>query len=177
MITYFAYGSNMLTERIKVRASGSTPLSIAHVAGRRLTFYKIGTRKNDSKNGKCDICIDPDPNAIVYGVLFEIPESQFDELNTYEKGYSSIELVVHSPTLGAVTAIAHVADTTDATLIPYDWYRDLVLEGALQHGIPEPYIRAHIQSVRVEDTKGSTYKDAIEAKALVESIRNARHAA
>ena len=48
--------------------------------------------------------------------------------------------------------IAHVADSTDATLIPYDWYRDLVLEGAFPHGIPDCYMREYIQSVHVEDT-------------------------
>jgi gamma-glutamylcyclotransferase len=167
----------MLTQRIKARASDANPLGIAHTAGRRLTFHKIATRKDGSRNGKCDMCIDPDPKAIVYGVLFEIPESQFDDLNRFEKGYSLVELVVHSPRLGAVTAVADLADRTDATLIPYDWYRDLVLEGALQHAIPKPYIRDYIQSVRVEDTRGSTYRDAKEAKALVERIRNARNAA
>jgi gamma-glutamylcyclotransferase len=167
----------MLTERIKARARDANPLGIAHIAGRRLTFHKIGTRRDGSRNGKCDICIDPDPKAIVYGVLFEIPESQFDELNTFEKGYSSVELSVDSTRLGAVNAVAHLADKTDSTLIPYDWYRDLVLEGALQHAIPKPYIRDYIQSVRVEDTRGSTYGDAKEAKALVERIRNARNAA
>jgi gamma-glutamylcyclotransferase len=167
----------MLTERIKARANDANPLSIAHITGRRLTFHKIATRKNGSRTGKCDICIDPDPKAVVYGVLFEIPESQFDDLNTFEKGYSLVELVVHSPRLGAVTAVADLADRTDATLIPYDWYRDLVLEGALQHAIPKPYIRDYIQSVRVEDTRGSTYRDAREAKALMERIRNARNAA
>jgi len=177
VITYFAYGSNMLTERIKARAIDANPLSIAHITGRRLTFHEIATRKNGSRTGKCDICIDPDPKAVVYGVLFEIPESQFDDLNTFEKGYSLVDLVVHSPRLGAVTAVADLADRTDAALISYDWYRDLVLEGALQHAIPRPYIRDYIQSVRVEDTRGSTYRDAREAKALMERIRNARNAA
>jgi hypothetical protein len=163
----------MLTERIKVRAKDAIPLGIAHVAGRRLTFHKIGTRKNGSRTGKSDICVDPDSKSIVYGVLFEIPEQQFDDLNTLEKGYSPVEFVAHSPRLGAVTAVAHLADCTDATLVPYDWYRGLVLEGAFQHGIPEPYIRKYIQSVRVEDTTGSTYRDAKEAKALLERIRNA----
>jgi gamma-glutamylcyclotransferase len=167
----------MLTERIKARARDANPLGIAHSAGRRLTFHKIATRKDGSRTGKCDICIDTDPKAIVYGVLFEIPESQFDDLDTFEQGYSLVELVVQSSRLGAVTAVADLADRTDATLIPYDWYRDLVLEGALQHAIPKAYIRDYIQSVRVEDTRGSTYRDAKEAKALVERIRNARNAA
>ena len=124
MITYFAYGSNMLTERIKDRAKDANPLGIAYVTARRLTFHKIGTRKDGSTNGKCDICIDPDPKSIVYGVLFEIPKPQFDKLDTYEKGYSSVELVVHSPLLGLVTAVAHVAGSTKATLIPYGAWID-----------------------------------------------------
>ena len=90
----------MLTERIKARANDANHLSIAHITGRRLTFHKIATRKNGSRTGKCDICIDPDPKAVVYGVLFEIPESQFDDLNTFEKGYSLIELGVHRLALG-----------------------------------------------------------------------------
>ena len=153
VITYFAYGSNMLTERIKARARDANPLGIAHIAGRRLTFHKIATRKDGSRTGKCDICIDTDPKAIVYGVLFEIPESQFDDLNTFEQGYSLVELVVHSFRLGPLLPLRISGIELTPTLIPYDWYRDLVLEGALQHAIPKAYIRDYIQSVRVEEIR------------------------
>jgi len=176
VIIYFAYGSNMLTERITGRAKDAKKLGVAHITGRRLTFHKIGTRRNGSTTGKCDICIDADPKAIVYGVLYQIPKAQFDDLNTYEKGYSSIKLVVHSPELGVVSAVAHVADRTDATLIPYDWYHGLVLEGAREHKLPDYYIREHVQNVPVEDTTGSTYKDAKEAKALLQRLRDTRTA-
>ena len=177
MIIYFAYGSNMLTDRIRARAKDAGTLGIAHVTGRRLTFHKIGNRKNGLTTGKCDICVDADPKAIVHGVLYEIPKAQFDDLNSQEKGYSSVELWVHSSNLGVIKAIAHVADNTDATLVPYDWYHELVLEGAREHKLPEYYIHDHIQNVPTEDTTGSTYKDAKEAKALLQRIRNARTAA
>jgi cation transport regulator ChaC len=121
MIIYFAYGSNMLTERLKARAKDANELGIAHASGWRLTFHKVSTRKNGSRSGKCDIRTDHDPKAIVYGVLYEIPEEQFYNLNECEKDYSSYEIIVHSPKLGVVMAVAHVADNTDATLAPYDW--------------------------------------------------------
>ncbi len=28
----------------------------------------------------------------------------------------------------------------DATCVPFDWYRDLVVTGAIEHGLPAPYI-------------------------------------
>ncbi len=173
MIVYFAYGSNMLTDRLRERVEAAK-LGVAHIAGRKLTFHKPSIRKDGARTGKCDIPIQTDPNSIVYGVLFQMTEKQFDELNEYEKGYSTIELSVHSYDLGVAKAIAHVADTTDATLIPYDWYRDLVLEGAREHKLPEYYVREQIQNVRAEDSTGSTYKDAKAAKALLKRVRERR---
>lgn len=171
MITYFAYGSNMLTERITVRARDAKKVGIGYVCGRKLTFHKVGTRKNGSKTGKCNICSDDDPKAIVYGVLYEIPDDQFNELNTYEKGYSIAKVVVQSAAAGEITAVAHVADSTDLTLIPYDWYHGLVLAGARQHDLPTSYIQDFIAHIPVEQTD-SMYKDAREAKTLLLRIQN-----
>ena len=28
----------------------------------------------------------------------------------------------------------------DATSVPFDWYRDLVVAGAIEHGLPTPYV-------------------------------------
>jgi hypothetical protein len=163
----------MLTERITVRAKDARKIGVGYVCGRRLTFHKIGTRRNGSKTGKCDIRSDADPEAIAYGVLYEIPDDQFNELNTHEKGYSTANLVVHSDDLGEVAAVAHVADITDSTLIPYDWYHGLVLAGARQHDLPTSYIQDYIEHVPVEQTD-STYRDAIEAKELLLCIQNQR---
>lgn len=164
----------MLTERIRARAKDARMIGTGYVAGRRLTFQKIGTRKNGSKTGKCDISAD-DLQVTAYGVLYEIPEEQFEELNTHEKGYSIAQFVVHSGELGTVSAIAHVADNTDPTLVPYDWYHSLVLAGAREHGLPESHIHGYIENVAVEQTD-STYEDARKAKELLERIRNKRTA-
>jgi hypothetical protein len=160
----------MLTERITVRAKDAKKVGIGYVCGRKLTFHKIGTRKNGSRTGKCNICSDDDPKAIVYGVLYEIPNDQFSELNSYEKGYSITKLIVHSAAAGEIAAVAHDADSTDLTLIPYDWYHSLVLAGARQHNLPTFYIQDYIAHIPFEETD-STYKDAKEAKELLLRIQ------
>ncbi|MCH8992617.1 MAG: gamma-glutamylcyclotransferase [Acidobacteria bacterium] len=45
---------------------------------------------------------------------------------------------------GMLTAFAYVAtpDAVDATLVPFDWYRDLVVAGARESGLPDPYVTA-----------------------------------
>lgn len=39
----------------------------------------------------------------------------------------------------AMTYIAG-AQHVEATCVPFDWYRDLVVTGAIEHGLPAPYI-------------------------------------
>ena len=68
-ILYFAYGSNMLSRRL--RAPNRTPSAVAvgtgFVSGRRLTFDKVST----DGSAKCDIEVTTNPNDWAYGVLFE----------------------------------------------------------------------------------------------------------
>jgi gamma-glutamylcyclotransferase len=48
---YFAYGSNMLTERLKARVPSTRPISPAILSDYDLRFHKRST----DKSGKCDI--------------------------------------------------------------------------------------------------------------------------
>jgi gamma-glutamylcyclotransferase len=41
---------------------------------------------------------------------------------------------------GQKTAVAYIATEKDPTLVPYHWYKDFVVEGALEHGLPEDYV-------------------------------------
>lgn len=50
MIYYFAYGSNMLTERLIARTPSARPVGTSLLPGHRLTFHKRGR----DGSGKCD---------------------------------------------------------------------------------------------------------------------------
>ena len=86
-----------------------------------------------------------------HGVVYEIDEKEKRNLDRKEGlgyGYNEMEVVLESDQ-GAVTALMYVADSDyiDDTLKPYSWYKQLVLDGARQHGLPESYIKKHIAQV------------------------------
>jgi gamma-glutamylcyclotransferase len=130
---YFAYGSNMLTKRLLDRVSSAHPIATASLTGHRLTFHK----PSDDGSGKCTIERTDSANDVVWGVLFEIEKGQERILDGFEgKGYSASFIEVSDFT-GVKT---YVANRVKATLVPYHWYKDLVVAGAIQHGLPEEYI-------------------------------------
>jgi len=137
---YFGYGSNMLTPRLQARVPSATPVSTAVLDKHVLRFHK---RSRDG-SGKCNVVPVSHSEAAVHGVLFDIPSSGLQALDEFEKrgrGYARTEITVDGPS-SSVDAFVYVAQSAyvDDTLLPYDWYRALVLAGARQHALPSSYI-------------------------------------
>jgi len=139
-ILYFAYGSNMLSRRL--RASNRTPSAVAvgigFVSGRRLTFDKVST----DGSGKCDIEVTSNRDNRAYGVLFEIEVAEKPALDYAEglgEGYREerVEVIAGSNTHEAIT---YGATSKESALRPYHWYKALVVAGAVEHGLPETYV-------------------------------------
>ena len=63
-----------------------------------------------------------------------------DEAEGLGRVYQNSEVRVVSPT-GALTAVAYIADNTNPLLLPYDWYKDFVVRGAVEHKLPAVYVR------------------------------------
>jgi hypothetical protein len=85
-IRYFAYGSNMLSQWLTTRCKSALVHGIASVAGYTLAFSK----KSIDGSGKAMLVPSADPASKVYGVVFDIPESEMGELDRSEgrgKGY------------------------------------------------------------------------------------------
>lgn len=135
---YFAYGSNMSTRRLRGRVPGARPVDVARLAGHRLAWHKKGR----DGSGKCDIpaC---GGDAVVYGVLYSIDAGQKHRLDSAEgRGYEqkTVEVWLLNREEG-VNALTYCATRIDSRYIPYDWYRDHVLIGAREHGLPDYYVR------------------------------------
>lgn len=136
---YFAYGSNMYSRRLLERTPSALAMGTGFVEGYRLTFDKVSS----DGSGKCNIDRTADIGKRVYGVLFSIDSSEIEDLDQAEglgKGYqkSEIQVVRFS---GADPAIAYIADHIDPRLRPYDWYKEFVVRGAIDHKLPGAYIR------------------------------------
>ena len=141
---YFSYGSNMLEEWVKSsrRAPGASFLGAGNIQGYRLRFHK---RSND-RSGKCNIVKTGSAEDVVYGVVFEVPEDQVGALDKAEgagRGYHrERNIPVRFADGTEMCMLVYVADSNyiNDALIPYAWYRRLVIAGAEQHRLPEHYI-------------------------------------
>ena len=136
---YFAYGSNMLTKRLQDRAPSAKAVGIGYLKEHHLRWHK----KSQDRSGKCDIFFTGDQDHLVHGVLFEISGSEKKRLDTVEglhQGYDE-KLVEIITTSGRVSAVTYYATVIDEQLRPYDWYQRYVVEGAIEHGLPEYYLQ------------------------------------
>ncbi len=143
---YFAYGSNMLAERLKARCRSARPRGIAHVNGFDLLFSK----RSVDGSGKAALIAPGEGETVpvrIFGVVYEIDTGERSILNRVEgDGYhphTNAEIVdgLAGGATGATTYIAR-PDAIEADLQPYDWYMALVLAGARQHGLPDRYIKS-----------------------------------
>jgi hypothetical protein len=141
----FAYGSNMLTARLRERCQSAEPIGVGELRGYALHWHKCGI----DRSGKCDIVQTGSPDHRVFGVLFEISNSEKQVLDVAEglgHGYREIEVSIVCDSR-KVTAKAYSATDFDSNLrTSYSWYHAYVLAGARQHGLPAEYI-AQIEDI------------------------------
>lgn len=156
-IPYFAYGSNMLTSRLRERTPSARPLCQATLSGYSLRFHKI-SKKDGS--GKCDAFETGAMEDTVHGMVFLIDPAEKAELDRAEGlGYGYMEKTVTLQTIsGQMEAVMYIATTIDADLKPYNWYKELVVAGAIEHQLPRDYITA-IQCVVSETDPDSKRND------------------
>jgi len=137
---YFAYGSNMLTERLKSRAPSALLVGNGILEGHRVDFDKVST----DGSGKCNLKPTGNSADQVHGVLFSVDSSERQNLDRAEglgAGYR-IETVQVVAGTRKCTAVTYVAEVTDSELRPYDWYLELVVAGAVEHRLPGAYVES-----------------------------------
>jgi len=151
-VLYFAYGSNMLTARLRARVPSCRPLGVAWLPGHELRFHK---RSKDG-SGKCN-ALPAEGAAGVMGVLFSfdaIDRPGLDRAEGRGAGYDDTMVTVldaKGRSLNVLTYLAH-PDHIDNHLKPYGWYRDLVIEGSREHGLQQDYVARRIEAVEaIED--------------------------
>jgi hypothetical protein len=138
---YFAYGSNLLLARLQERTPSATRLGRGRLSTHRLRWHKRGVMDG---SGKCDAFQTGDAAALVWGALFEIGNTErvgLDDAEGLGRGYRATEVSLETAA-GPQTAFTYVAtpDAIDGSLTPFDWYRDLVVAGAYESGLPAEYI-------------------------------------
>ena len=121
---------------------------IAQLLKHRLCFHK---RSSDS-SGKCNAFATAASKDSVFGVVYEISTAEKPALDRAEgvrSGYHDKRVRVLSPDGQEVQVQTYIADrdAIDDRLKPYSWYKDFVVKGAQEHGLPLEYIHSYIEPV------------------------------
>jgi gamma-glutamylcyclotransferase len=148
---YFAYGSNMSTLRVTAsdRAPTARAICSGYVSGRRLTFDKVGR----DGSAKCDCELTGNAADHVYGVVFEVGENDRTSLDRAEGKGGGYDATLVEVVAGAtvITASTYFATNKNSGLKPYHWYKQHVLDGAREAGLPPDYVRIIEQVESMDD--------------------------
>ena len=133
-VLYFAYGSNMKIERMTQRAPKARVVGQAKILNKSLVCNK----KSTDGSGKANL-IDS-PGDMVWGVLYEMDESELLELDNVEGGYKRVEVEVLDEQGHSMVVQTYVSEKPTKEAWVYEGYKALILSGAREHQLPEKYI-------------------------------------
>jgi hypothetical protein len=131
-----------------------------------LTHHELRFHKISNKDGsaKCDIFETGKQTQIVIGVVFDIPESEkplLDKAEGLGNGYETKDVAVELHNSIIVEAYTYYATHIDPSLRPFDWYKQHVLAGAFEHGLPEDYVRAIHAIESIDDPDDTRHQNEL----------------
>ena len=146
-VEYFAYGSNMSTARLRERMPSCEPLGVATLPGHSLCFHK----RSKDKSGKCNAFATGDDQSVL-GVLFSFDPAErglLDKAEGVGNGYEHATVTVINDKGRRRKVLTYLASSgvIDNNLKPYNWYKDFVLAGCAEHGLPDDYVATYVQAV------------------------------
>jgi gamma-glutamylcyclotransferase (GGCT)/AIG2-like uncharacterized protein YtfP len=144
-VLYFAYGSNMDTATLGGRRGVAwTRAGAAFLDGWRIAFDKpsmLGT-------GEGMATILRDAASSLWGVVYDISTEDLDHLELTEGvrigHYERVEVPVRTsdgwPGAAIETAVTLASDHRDSSIRPTTRYRDILVRGASEHGLPAAWV-------------------------------------
>ncbi|XP_077772486.1 gamma-glutamylcyclotransferase isoform X4 [Podarcis muralis] len=154
-ISYFAYGSNLLRERIMLRNPSAVFLTLAQLLDYKLAFGSHHGKPSSSWHGSTATIIHS-PGDEVWGVVWRMSPTDLPSLDRQEgveQGiYIPIEVTVQ--TQEGKTLKSRSYQMTDYVLgLPSPQYKKVICMGAKQNGLPVDY-QKKLDSIQTNDYAG-----------------------
>jgi len=151
---YLAYGSNLHPLRIGQRLGVVERLGSVALPGWRLALHKRG--EDGSGKGNLVRCAD----SHAWGVVYQLNAEMKPLLDAFEgDGYDCVKLEVklnHQRQAQTLDCFAYLAMSAwvDDSLLPHDWYAELIQHGARNAGFPAAYLDWIARHPRHADSAG-----------------------
>ena len=163
MLYYFAYGSNLHPLRLTERVPSARMIGSVELANHRLAFHK---RSRDG-SGKCNLQQTGIHTDRVFGAIYALESEHKSLLDSYEgvgSGYldEPLEILYQGQIYDCFTYRAQPSHIVE-DLLPYHWYKQLVLLGARFCQFPPAYIAAieTVSSIDDADAERSEAHDVL----------------
>ncbi|KAE9416821.1 hypothetical protein Angca_004043 [Angiostrongylus cantonensis] len=156
---YFAYGSNLLKERIRVQIKGAEFERNGVLKNYELDFVANSTRWHGGL-----ATIKEKWGAEVYGCVWRIPEEFADELDLQEKGYHRLTVRIECVNSVIECRTYQYSDSKAPSLPPSPHYKTVILAGAVENSLPASYVKS------LERIVDNGYKGRVEVD--IEVIRH-----
>ncbi|CAJ1061853.1 gamma-glutamylcyclotransferase-like [Xyrichtys novacula] len=166
---YFAYGSNLLKERLQLRNPSATVFCVAQLKDYKLVFGNYKGLASERWQGGV-ATIEHSPGDEVWGVVWRMNTSDLESLDSQE----NVTLGAYSPAQLAVKAKGQ--DLSCRTYImnscvyapPSPQYLQVIMMGAEQNGLPKDYQ----EKLRAITT--NMYKGPLPMMAELDRVRRAK---
>ena len=154
---YFAYGSNLLEERIHVQVKGAVFLSIGLLPSYELCFFDQSRRWQGALAS-----VEEKVGSHVWGCVWQVPNSFAAELDMQEAGYHRLQVDITLPpsspsVLGQKVLRCRTYQYSyqnRALAPPSPHYKHVILLGAIEHQLPSDYVE-QLREIPTNGYKGS----------------------
>lgn len=168
-ISYFAYGSNMLRERLLDR---HVLLLDNGQAAQVIDYDLVFNKKSDDHSSKANLM--PATGTTSWGVLFSVNSTSLEGLDAAEGApahYCRASVIVRTPDaeFQAMTYLAQPDKLLSAPDQPWDWYLALMIAGAKAcQNIPIEWIQ-RIQTIGSPKQSSGSFKSSLHAIAQLKA--------
>ena len=152
---YFAYGSNLNRAQMKQRCSSPKILGIARLPGYKVEFYGYSATWDGAQE-----TVVPEPQAEVWGVLYELQAFDWESLDVYEDArFNGTGTYFHYPVQvinmkqETINAIIYKKDILKEPKLPSAEYLAFIVQGGKEQGLPEEYLTI----LQDKETKPASY--------------------
>uniref|UniRef100_A0AC35TL96 Gamma-glutamylcyclotransferase n=1 Tax=Rhabditophanes sp. KR3021 TaxID=114890 RepID=A0AC35TL96_9BILA len=134
---YFAYGSNLLGERIRILNDTAIFQEAGELKGYKVAFYDQSERWHGGIAS-----IDENSSDNVYGCIYRIHKKQSENLDLQEYGYHRLDVSIRGlkSKKTVLCRTYQYSSTTKVATLPSLGYKTVIVTGAIEHRLPEAYV-------------------------------------
>jgi len=149
---YFAYDADLFFTRFKAKMKSARVFDMGWVEGHAL---KVNAKGHKDSSAKANLET-AEPASRAYGVIYKIDRNDkviLDRDHGLGYGFCEIAIKVHREHAEPVFAFTYIANRQFVMndLAAFNWYKELMIEGAIQQGLPKDYIENTMQCIEASE--------------------------